>query len=151
MYWSWELWEWTAGRWRGRPVFAAMFPNSLQMCVSVCVYVYLRVYAWTLISLLCSSQDCFLPSLKWVVGAFQHLSPLQRKMRRRSGRRMEESFFLQQDRKELKRINTQTYTYAQTYTVWHLRKPRCVSTNLLPQGNRSTSSSTSPVEPHVLL
>lgn len=34
--------------------------------------------ASTLISLLYSSQDCFLPSLKWVVGAFQHLSTTEK-------------------------------------------------------------------------
>lgn len=38
-----------------------------EMCVCVCV----RVYAD--LSFL-SSQGCFLPSLKWAVGAFLHLS-----------------------------------------------------------------------------
>lgn len=61
MNWSWELWEWTAGHWRGRP---ALFPNSPQTCVY-------GVYAD--LSFL-SSQDCFLPSLKWAVGAFLHFS-----------------------------------------------------------------------------
>lgn len=44
----------------------------------MCTCVSLSVCASTLISLLYSSQDCFLPSLKWVVGAFQHLSTTEK-------------------------------------------------------------------------
>lgn len=44
---------------------------SLSVCVSV--HARARVHG----CLFCS-QDCFLPSLKWVVGAFQHLSITER-------------------------------------------------------------------------
>lgn len=66
---------------------------SSDVCVSV--YVSVTVCMHTDLCSLLSPRLCFLPSLKWVVGAFQHLSITEK-----DEEEVEEAF-LQQDRKGL--------------------------------------------------
>lgn len=133
MNWSWELWEWTAGRWRGRPVFAAMFPNSLQMCMRVHLRMCLRACVHAHWSLFSTLAKALFPAKSKVGGGCISTSLHYRERWGGGGggggwRR----HFSQQDRKELKRMNTQAYIHTHTCTVWHLEKPQCVSTNLFP-------------------
>lgn len=119
--------------------------------MSKCVSAYVSVNVCVDWSLLPSLAKSLFPAKSKVGGGCISKS-LHYKERWGGGGRMRmEEAFLQQDRKELKHITTQTETLTYRYPhVWHLEKPQCVSTNLFPQENCSTSSSTSPVEPQLL-
>lgn len=149
MNWSWELWEWTAGWWRGRPAFAAMFPNSFQMCVCVCVHVSVcECVHWSLFSTVAKS----LFPAKSKVGGGCISTSLHYRERWGGGGGWRRHICNKTGR------NWKTLTHKHTHTgnthtpalsdTW---RNNTVSTNLFPQENRSTSSSASPVEPHPLL